>query len=113
MITIHEPKFENETDFLKAAARSQSFHNPWVNAPKTSEDFKKYIQRSQEKNEKYFLVFKEKNIAGAFNLSAITLGCFQSSYLGFYVFSGYENQGIMSAGLKLVLDFALDRKSVV
>lgn len=108
MITIREPKYQDKADFLRAVARSQSLHQPWVSTPVTSEDFKKYIQRSQEKNEKYFLVFKGGNIAGVFNISGIARGYFKSAYLGFYVFSGYENQGIMTAGLKLVLRQVFD-----
>jgi RimJ/RimL family protein N-acetyltransferase len=43
------------------------------------------------------------SIAGVFNLSEIVRGCFQNAYLGFYAVEGFDGQGYMSAGLKLIL----------
>jgi len=35
-------------------------------------------------------------------------GCFQNAFLGFYAVSGFENQGVMSQGLKLVLTYCFE-----
>ena len=95
--------------------RSQVLHQPWVASPQTPEGFKNYIQRSQQSNQKSFLVLNQTgNIAGVFNISEIVRGFFQNAYLGFFAVSDYAGHGYMSAGLKLVLqnvfeDMALHR----
>jgi ribosomal-protein-alanine N-acetyltransferase len=45
-------------------------------------------------------------IAGFFNLSHITRGALQSAYLGYAVGKPYARQGLMRAGLELVLRHA-------
>jgi RimJ/RimL family protein N-acetyltransferase len=103
-IQIREPKLEDQASFIAAMKSSENLHFPWVNAPKTPEEFQSYLERSQDPRHKSFLVLSEEgNIAGVFNLNEIVRGCFQSAYLGFYAVHGYAGKGIMSAGLKLVL----------
>ena len=103
MILLREPTLQDETAFLSAMQKSISLHHPWVKAPLTHEEFQVYIKRSEQDNQKSFLVLKNNEIAGVFNISEIVRGCFQNAFLGFYAVSGFENQGIMSAGLKLIL----------
>lgn len=105
-IIIREPTLQDEAQFLSATQKSISLHRQWVKAPKTSEEFRAYIKRSQQENQKSFLVLKNNVIAGVFNINEIVRGCFQNAFLGFYAVSGFENQGAMSAGLKLVLKYA-------
>jgi RimJ/RimL family protein N-acetyltransferase len=84
--------------------RSQVLHYPWVAPPQNSEEFKNYLQRSQQNNQKSFLVLNQAgNITGVFNLNEIVKGSFQNAYLGFYAVADYAGQGYMSAGLNLVL----------
>lgn len=102
---IREPQWSDEDEFLAAMQRSQTLHHPWINAPLTSIDFKEYIQRSEEPNNKHYLFFvEEQHIAGVFNISNIVRGLFQSAYLGFYAVQNYAGKGYMSTGLKLVLE---------
>lgn len=103
IVTIREPVLQDEAAFLNAILKSSALHHPWVKAPQTSEEFQTYIKRSEQENQKSFFVLKDNETAGVFNISEIVRGCFQNAFLGFYAFSGFENQGIMSAGLKLVL----------
>ncbi|GEM_PF-401856 len=103
MITIREPVLQDEENFLAAMQRSAQLHKLWVKAPQTSDEFRAYIKRSQQENQKSFLVLKNNIIAGVFNINEIVRGFFQNAFLGFYAVSGFENQGIMSVGLKLVL----------
>ncbi len=103
MITIREPTIKDESAFLSAMKKSIAFHHPWVKAPLTLEEFQAYVKRSQQDNQKSFLVLKNNEIAGVYNINEIVRGCFQNAFLGFYAVSGFENQRIMSAGLKLVL----------
>ena len=105
MITIREPTLQDEENFLLAMQKSVPLHHPWVKAPLTSEEFHTYIKRSQQDNQKSLIVLKDNQIAGVFNISEIVRGCFQNAFLGFYAVTGFENQGIMSTGLKLVLKY--------
>ncbi len=103
-VAIREPNLGDKEKFLSAMQRSQALLHPWVKAPITSQEFDEYVQRSQQPNQKSFLVLDQKeNIAGVFNVNEIVRGLFQNAYLGFYVVSDFAAQGYMSAGLKLVL----------
>ena len=96
---------EDQNDFIVAMQRSQILHHPWVNPPKTPEEFREYFQRSQASNNKSFLACDSSgNITGVFNISEIVHGLFQSAYLGFYAVTDYAGQGCMSLGLKLALN---------
>ena len=81
---------------------SQILRNPWIKSPQTEEDFKDYILRSRQVNQKCFLLCDGlKNIVSVFNVSEIVLGKFQSAYLGFYAVANYACKGYMSRGIKL------------
>lgn len=101
---LTEPKIEDESAFLNMAQASRDFHQPWVYAPLTSTDFKAYIERYQQPNQKSYLVCNSENaILGVFNISEIVRGGFQSAYLGFYVTKNHAGTGVMNQGLKLLL----------
>ena len=108
MITIREPALQDEIHFLQAMQKSKALHHPWVSAPLTSDEFHSYIKRSQQDNQKSLLVLKDNKISGVFNISEIVRGCFQNGFLGFYAVSGFENQGVMSDGLKLLLKYCFE-----
>jgi RimJ/RimL family protein N-acetyltransferase len=109
-IQIREPTLEDQIDFIAAMQASENHHFPWVNAPKTPEEFQRYLERSQDPRHQSFLVLEETgNIAGVFNLNEIVRGAFQSAYLGFYAVEGYAGKGIMSVGLKQVLARAFNQ----
>ena len=108
-LRIREPVLADANQFIKTMQNSVSFHSPWTIAPKTFEEFEKYITRCQQPNQKGFLVESaEGEIAGVFNISEIVLGCFQSGYLGYYATIDYIGKGVMNAALKLVLKNAFE-----
>jgi RimJ/RimL family protein N-acetyltransferase len=104
-IKIREPVLEDEDQFLYAMQSSLALHAPWVVPPLTSEEFKNYIYRYRQANQKSYLVIDESDvIVGVFNISEIIRGPFQNAYLGFFGVSGHHAKGKMSAGLKQVLE---------
>jgi RimJ/RimL family protein N-acetyltransferase len=104
VVWIREPTLEDEANFLAAMLCSQVLHHPWVTAPQTPQEFRSYMQRYQQANQKSFLVCDQPgNIAGVFNVNEIVRGFFQSAYLGFYAVEDYAGKGYMSVGLALVL----------
>ncbi|MCX7125472.1 MAG: GNAT family N-acetyltransferase [Gammaproteobacteria bacterium] len=103
-IIIREPELSDENQFLEVMQHSKGFHHSWVKTPSTHEEFQAYFERSQQTNQKSYLVIVEKNnIAGVFNVNEIVRGYFQNAYLGFYAVADYAGKDYMSAGLKLVL----------
>lgn len=96
---------EDECQFISAMQKSKDFHYPYVTAPCTSEEFKMLLKKGQsENNESYLLMTTDEKIAGVFNVSEIVRGVFQSAYLGFYATVDHAGKGLMSKGLKMLLD---------
>lgn len=104
-IQIREPQLADSTQFLKAVAQSIKLHHPWLYPPNNEKEFRDYLFKLQQPNSRsYFLINDASAIAGVFNISEIVRGCFQSAYLGYYAFQGFNAKGLMSQGLKLVLN---------
>ncbi len=106
IISLREPLPSDEHAFILAMEKSKQLHEPWVEAPTTTESFQNYLRRYQQPNQKSYLVCVDNHIAGVFNVNEIVRGAFQSAYLGFYAVAAYAGKGYMSAGLKLVLEQA-------
>lgn len=103
-LLIREPKLEDEKCFLEMTQCSEFLHSPWVSPPLTSSEFAAYFQRTQQSNQKTFLLCTQANeIVGVFNLSEIIRGFFQNAFLGFYVNIKYAGQGHMLVGLQKVI----------
>jgi ribosomal-protein-alanine N-acetyltransferase len=51
-------------------------------------------------------------LVGVVNINAIIRGAFQNGSLGFYAFEGYQRRGLMSAGLRRVIDFAFTKAAL-
>lgn len=106
-VSLREPQFQDEKAFLDAMQRSRSLHRAWVKVPLTSDEFKEYLKRFQQPNQKSFLVCDQSGkIAGVFNITEIVHGVFQSAYLAYYGVIDFVGKGYMDAGLKLVLEKA-------
>lgn len=104
-IYLRQPMLTDEPYFLLAVSKSRSYHQPWTTPPSTPADFKAYLERMQfPANAAYLVCLPDSHkIAGVININDIVLGRFRSGYLGYYVFAGFERQGLMHAGLKAVI----------
>lgn len=104
-VYIKEPQPQDEALFLAATKNSASLHHPWVKAPTTHDEFLLNLKQFQQPNQKsYWLMNKDKQLVGVFNISEIVRGQFQSAYLGFYAIAEFAGQGYMSTGLKKILE---------
>lgn len=92
-------------DFIASAYRSRSLHRPRAAPPDTPAKFRSYLERMQPPSNYAFLVCRgsDQEIAGVINISNIVRGLFQSGYLGYYAFVGYQGRGYMKAGLGAVI----------
>lgn len=103
-VYIRELRPEDEKQFVWAMQKSRDFHYPFINAPCTIANFREYWNKCQLDGQKAYLAFtQDHSLVGVFNLSGIVYGHFQSAYLGYYAAVDHAGKGLMSQGLKLVL----------
>ena len=102
---VRQPQQSDMCSFLALVRRSRSLHHPWVAAPDTPAKFRAYLQRMEPPGNFAFLVCRKSDhaIVGVVNISNIVRGVFQSGYLSYYAFTGYEGQGYMKHGLRSVI----------
>ena len=122
-VSIRAGSLADEDEFLAAVQRSHSLHHPWVQPPATSEAYRDYLSKLEQSRNAAFFIWhdpstgsgstrassKDENrrgLAGVVNLNEIVHGCFESAYLGYYAFIPYAGQGLMKAGLSLVITHA-------
>lgn len=91
-----------------AAVNSRSLHHPWTSAPATTDRFHVYLERIEQPCNRGFLICQRgsDSIVGVININNIVLDSFRSGYLGYYVFKGFERQGLMREGLQAVVRHA-------
>ena len=92
-------------EYLAATRVSLGLHRPWVDPPTSEAKFAALVSRSRNDEFEPMIVRRRDDdaIVGFFNLSHIIRGDLQSAFLGFGGVSGYEGQGYMTEGLRLVL----------
>lgn len=107
-VEVFPPTLSDCADFLTAVGRSRALHGDWVAPPATEAGFAAYLASLASDDRRGFLIRKidDGAIAGVVNLNNIVRGQFLSAYLGFYAFEPWMRQGLMSAGLRLVIDLA-------
>ena len=95
------PRKPTRPSSSRKARRSRALHHPWIKAPATAAQFRRYLARIDGERNHAWLVCARRtgNIVGVINVSETVLGAFRSAYLGYYVFAGFERQGLMRAGL--------------
>lgn len=81
--------------------KSTKLHTPWVTGPTTLDAYQIYLGRMGIPTHSALLVCLRDggDIVGVINITNIVRGFFQSAYIGYYVFAGYEGQGLMKEGL--------------
>lgn len=89
------------TDFAAAAARSKKLHRSWVHPPTDVEGARTLLLNRQGPLNYGYVIheFASGKIAGFIEVTNIIRGDFQSAYLGFYMFKGFERRGYMSWAL--------------
>jgi ribosomal-protein-alanine N-acetyltransferase len=107
-VLIRQVNRSDMRGFLAAVRKSRRLHSPWTAPPDTPAKFHAYLKRVRPPSNYGFLVCRRSDLAivGVINLSNIVRGFFQSGYLGYYAFAGYEGQGYMKAGLSAVVRHA-------
>lgn len=95
-------------EFIVRLQASRSLHQPWVRPPETPDQFAAYQDRMDEpQNHALGVWLRSSGVwVGVVTITNVVHGAFRSGYLGYYVFSGYEHQGLMQQGLSQVVRHA-------
>lgn len=107
-LNIYHPIIGDMKEFLDKVNTSAKEHFPWVSPPASEEEYSTYIKDSKLKNIQCFLVRQntDNELIGVFNISNIIGGFFNSAFLGFYRFSGYEKKGYMKEALGAIINYS-------
>jgi ribosomal-protein-alanine N-acetyltransferase len=92
-------------EFALAASKSKSLHRAWVHPPTTKQEAKDLANRRQGPNDYGYLIrdYETGKIAGYIEITNIVRGQFQSAYLGYYMFKGFERLGYMKWALQTII----------
>ena len=92
-------------EFAEAARKSKRLHGRWVNPPATTQAVLDLAKRREGPSDFGYLIheYETTAVAGYIEITNIVRGPFQSGYLGYYMFSGYEGRGYMKWALGLIL----------
>ena len=93
---------ERQADaFAVAAARSKSLHRSWVHPPTDVAAAQAFLLTRQGPSDFGYLIHELESgkVAGFIEVTNIVRGNFQSAYLGFYMFKGFEGRGYMNWAL--------------
>jgi len=107
-VLLRRPVEADRHAYTDAVERSREAHQPWIDHAPRENVFEKFLERSDRCDSEALLVCARENadLAGVLNLSQIFYGPFESAYLSYYAFSGFEGTGYMSEGLQLLFAHA-------
>src|SRR5262249_32572058 len=110
-VRLDRPSLRDAPEFLAAVRQSRRLHARWVSPPATASAYREYLRRLRRPSHIGFLVRRRESgeLVGVVNLSEIVRGAFQSGYLGYYAFTPWARQGLMTEGLSLVIDHVFGR----
>lgn len=99
---------DDEREFIALNVESRNFHRGLASPPKTSGDYRVFVERCDSAYSACFFVCRngDDKIVGSINLSQIFMGGFRSAYLGYHVGSRYAGQGYMTEAIQLILKHA-------
>jgi ribosomal-protein-alanine N-acetyltransferase len=108
IVFLRRARKDDGVAFRRLVRESRELHRPWVSPPATPDSYESWLRGSRKDDRDSVVVCRidDGALAGVFNLSEIVRGGFQSAYMGYYAFLPHAGQGLMSAGLQLVLAHA-------
>ncbi len=107
-ITVGPLSQSDEAEFLAAAHASRARHRPWIDPPDTQERFAAYLEHIGRDDQAAYVIRHDScgGLVGYVSIGNIVRRAFQSAYLGYGAFEGHARRGLMTAGLRAVVDIA-------
>lgn len=97
-------------DFVAAVRASRALHHPWVDLADTPQRFAALLLRFAAADQHGFLLRHDVcgGLVGYVSVGNVVRGAFQSATLGYAAFSGHDGRGLMTKGLRHLIDLAFD-----
>jgi ribosomal-protein-alanine N-acetyltransferase len=112
-VTVAPLVAADEEEFIAAVRASKAMHHPWIDLADTPARFASVMERLSHDDQEAYLVRHDCGaLVGYVSVGNIVRGAFQSAYLGYGAFSGHEGRGLMTAGLRAVIDIAFAELSL-
>jgi ribosomal-protein-alanine N-acetyltransferase len=105
------PTLADESEFIAAAIASKNLHSPWVIAPDNPKTFSAHIDHFAKEDQYGFLVRANSNnaLVGVVDIGDAVYRALCSAYLGYFVFAGFERQGLMAEAVTGAVDLAFSK----
>jgi ribosomal-protein-alanine N-acetyltransferase len=105
-VDVAVPRSSDAGEFVTAAQASRALHQPWLDSPDTPARFAAYLERAARDDQAAYL-FRHRlcgALVGYVNVNNIVRGGLQSGFLGYGAFASHAGQGLMTRGLRAVLE---------
>jgi ribosomal-protein-alanine N-acetyltransferase len=107
-IVLSAPSAADADEFIEAVRTSRALHGPWIDLPDNADRFAAYLQRATRDDQASYLIRHRSclSLVGFVNVNNIVRGALQSGFLGYGAFASHAGRGLMTEGLRAVLDLA-------
>jgi len=102
------PSAADAEEFIGAVRASRPLHGRWLQPPDTPAMFAAFLKRAAKEDQASYLIRHRGcgRLVGYVNVNNIVRGPLQSGYLGYGAFASHAGRGLMTEGLRAVLDIA-------
>jgi [ribosomal protein S5]-alanine N-acetyltransferase len=110
-VTLSTPTRADADEFIAAVRVSKPLLLPWVDAADSPGRFAGYLGRAAREDHACYLVRHRDcgALVGYVNINSIVRGVLQSGYLGYAGFASHASRGLMTAGVRAVIDSAFTK----
>ena len=107
-ITVAKLSADDGGEFIEAVQASRQLHGPWIAPPDTGERFAAYLEHADRDDQEAFVIRHAGcgRLVGWVSVGNIVRRAVQSGSLGYGAFESHAGQGLMTEGLRAVLDLA-------
>jgi [ribosomal protein S5]-alanine N-acetyltransferase len=108
VITLSPPSASDADEFIAEVRHSRELHGPWIDIPDTGARFAAYLERAARDDQAAYLIRHDPcgKLVGFVNINNIVRGALQSGFLGYGAFASHAGRGLMTEGLRAVIDTA-------
>lgn len=111
MIQIRLIDSSDEAEYLKNYNTNKHALKPWVQVPKTSEEFSEYVKEMRSEENKAFVAIDQNinKMVGIVELRDIFMHDFKNSYIIYFGFKEHLGKGSMTRAVSLVIRQAFSK----